>query len=197
MLEAQQAGIAKVRAGTSYSEVHLASSRVVAQGLVDEGLLVGPLDGLVEQGAHAVFFPHGVGHLLGLDVHDMELYGDLVGYDGAPRSDQFGLAYLRLHRRLRPGMVVTVEPGIYFIPEILGDPALRGRLGDSVVWTNAETWIGFGGIRIEDDVLTTDKEPDVLTAAIPSRRQDLEQILGSGWSPEERFEGPRTAAPRT
>jgi Xaa-Pro aminopeptidase len=187
VLEAQLASIDLVRPGVRYRDVHMASARILARGLVEEGLLRGDVDGLVEQGAHAVFFPHGVGHLLGLDVHDMELYGDQVGYGGRPRAKQFGLASLRLDRDLAPGMVVTIEPGLYFVPEILADAALQAQLGDSVGWSTAQDWIGFGGIRIEDDVLTTDTDPDVLTAAIPKSRRELEQLVGSGLSPEERF----------
>ncbi len=189
VLASQEAGIDRVRAGVRYRDVHVASARVLADGLRDEGLLIGDLDGLVERGAHAAFFPHGVGHLLGLDVHDLELYGD-IGYPaGRTRSDQFGLAYLRLDCDLQPGMVVTVEPGIYFVPEIFADDALRARLGDSVDWREAETWIGFGGIRIEDDVLTTDSDPDVLTEGIPKSRAAVAALVGTGPSPEERFAG--------
>lgn len=189
VLASQLAGIEKVRAGVRYRDVHMASSRVIAQGLVDEGLLAGDVDGLVEQGAHAVFFPHGVGHLLGLDVHDLELYGD-IGYPaGRIRSAQFGLAYLRLDCDLQPGMVVTVEPGVYFVPEILHDAALKSRLGGAVRWSAAETWIGFGGIRIEDDVLVTDREPDVLTGTLPKERNVVEELVGSGLRPRERFVG--------
>ena len=187
VLESQLAGIDLVRPGVRYRDVHVACARVIARGLVDEGLLRGDVDGLVEQGAHAAFFPHGVGHLLGLDVHDMELYGDIVGYGGRPRDEQFGLKYLRLDRDLVPGVVVTVEPGVYFVPEILSDTELRDRLGAAVDWAAAEQWIGFGGIRIEDDVLTTDRHPDVLTGSIPKKRDDLAELTGSGLSPEQRF----------
>jgi Xaa-Pro aminopeptidase len=188
VLAANEASIARCRPGVRYRDVHLESARVLAQGLVDEGLLRGDVDGLVEAGAHAAFFPHGVGHLLGLDVHDMELYGDAVGYQaGRVRSDQFGLAYLRLDRDLAAGMVVTIEPGFYVVPAILGDAALRERLGDSVDWAKASEWLGFGGIRIEDDVLITDGDPDVLSAAIPKTADAIEAIVGTGPSPEERF----------
>ncbi len=189
VLASQEAGIERVRPGVRYRDVHLASARVIARGLVDEGLLRGDVDGLVEQGAHAAFFPHGVGHLLGLDVHDLELYGDIGYPPGRDRSDQFGLAYLRLDRDLCPGMVVTVEPGVYFVPEIFADDALRARLAGAVDWAAAETWIGFGGIRIEDDVLVTDSYPEVLTASIPKDRRAVETLVGAGPAAEERFAG--------
>ena len=86
-------------------------------------------------------------------------------------------------------MVVTVEPGVYFVPEILHDAALKSRLGGAVRWSAAETWIGFGGIRIEDDVLVTDREPDVLTGTIPKERNVVEELVGSGLRPQERFVG--------
>ena len=180
VLAAQEASIALVRPGVRYRDVHLASCRVLASFLRDEGLLRGEVDGLVEQGAHAAFFPHGVGHLLGLDVHDLELYGDAASYPaGRERSAQFGLSYLRLDRDLEPGMVVTIEPGLYFVPAILNDPRLRERLGGAVDWSAACDWLPFGGIRIEDDVLCADEGPVVLSETIPKQRADLEVLIGA------------------
>jgi Xaa-Pro aminopeptidase len=188
VLAAADASIATCGPGVRYRDVHLASCRVLTRGLVDLGLLRGDVDGLVEAGAHAAFFPHGVGHLLGLDVHDMELFGDLAGYEpGRQRSDQFGLGFLRLDRDLRPGTIVTVEPGLYFVPAILRDPALRERLGDRVAWDAALSWLPFGGIRIEDDILITQEGHEVLTAAIPRRPDDVEAIVGTGPTPVERL----------
>ena len=188
VLAAADASIAACVPGARYRDVHLASCRVIARGLVDLGLLRGDVDGLVEQGAHAAFFPHGVGHLLGLDVHDMELYGDVAGYEaGRSRSDQFGLGFLRLDRDLRPGMAVTIEPGIYFVPAILRDPDLRERLGASVAWDDATSWLPFGGIRIEDDVLITDGGHEVLTTDIPRSRSEVEAATGAGPTPRARM----------
>ena len=190
VLAAEDASIAAVGPDVRYRDVHLASCRVIADGLRSLGLLRGGVDGLVEQGAHAVFFPHGVGHLLGLDVHDMELYGDLAGYEpGRRRSDQFGLGFLRLDRDLHPGMAVTVEPGIYFVPAILRDPALRRRLGDAVDWDLATSWLPFGGIRIEDDVLVTDDGNEILTPDIPRTRTEVEAATGVGATPRDRMLG--------
>jgi len=187
VLAASGAGIDAVAAGVSYRDVHVAAARVLCRCLVDLGLLRGNVDGLVEQGAHAVFFPHGVGHLLGLDVHDMELLGDEVGYAGAERSNQFGLNFLRLQRDLRVGMVVTVEPGIYFVPAILSDPQLQDRFGDAVHWQAAESWTAFGGVRIEDDVLVTSDGAEVLSASLPRGIEAVEALVGSGPSPTERL----------
>lgn len=167
VLAAQEAAIAMVRPGVRYRSVHDAASRVLARWLVDEGLLRGEPEGLVERGAHALFFPHGTGHLLGLDVHDLEAFGDRATYGpGRPRSTQFGTAFLRIDLDLEPGMCVTIEPGFYVVPAILADPGLTGRFQGDVDLDRARSWEGFGGIRIEDDVLCTEAGPQVLTAAI-------------------------------
>ena len=168
VLAAQKAAIAAVRPGARYRDVHLTACRVLASGLRDEGLLTGDLDSLVERGAHALFFPHGVGHLLGLDVHDMEDLGDRAGYaPGRSRSSQFGLCYLRLDRDLTPGMAVTIEPGLYFVPAILNSEALTAPFRDVLRREALPRFADVRGIRIEDDVLVTATGCDVLTAAIP------------------------------
>lgn len=180
VLAANERGIAAVRPGRRYRDIHLESAAVLCRALVDWKLLRGDVDGLVECGAHAVFFPHGLGHLLGLDVHDLELFGDRAGYaPGRVRSTQFGLCWLRLDRDLEPGMVVTIEPGLYFSPAILGERGLRERLGDAVDWDRAERWLPFGGVRIEDDVLCTDGAPDVLSSRIPKAVKAVEQRVGA------------------
>ncbi len=181
VLEAQLAAISRVRAGVRYREVHDTASRVLARWLVDEGLLRGDPDSLVERGAHALFFPHGVGHLIGLDVHDMEAMGDRPAYaPGRSRSTQFGTAYLRLDLDLEPGMCVTIEPGFYIVPAILADTGLTDPFSDVLDLDRARSWEGFGGIRIEDDVLCTTGNPDPLTAAIPKDPSDVEAVVGSG-----------------
>ena len=191
VLAANRAGTALCRPGAAYRDVHLEAARVLSRFLVDEGLLRGDVDGLVEQGAHAVFFPHGVGHLLGLDVHDMELFGDAAGYEpGRVRSRDFGLAFLRLDRTLRPGVVVTVEPGFYVVPAILRDPDLRDRHADSVDWDRAESWLGFGGIRVEDDILVTIGGPENLSQEIVSAADEVEAVVGRGPSPKARLSAP-------
>ena len=115
VLAAEKAAIEAVKPGVRYRDVHLTACRTIAAGLAQLGLLKGSPDALVESGAHALFFPHGVGHVLGLDVHDMEAFGDQIHYGkGRSRSQQFGTAYLRLDLDLQPGMCFTIEPGIYF-----------------------------------------------------------------------------------
>jgi Xaa-Pro aminopeptidase len=176
VLRANEAAIERCRPGVSYRDVHLEACRVLAEGLVEMGLLEGKPDDLVESGAHAMFFPHGVGHLLGLDVHDMEGYGDRAGYaPGRRRSEQFGTAYLRLDRDLQPGMVVTIEPGLYFVPAILRRKSFRQRFAGQVDFSRAEQYLAFGGIRIEDDVVVTAGEPEVLSADIPKHVAEVER----------------------
>ena len=121
VLNANMAAIEAIKPGVPYRDIHLLSAKVIAQGLKDLGLMKGDVDDAVRHGAHAMFFPHGLGHMLGLDVHDMEGLGEnFVGYDEEiKRSSQFGLAFLRLGRRLQNGFVLTVEPGLYFIPALI------------------------------------------------------------------------------
>ncbi|MFT5685001.1 MAG: Xaa-Pro aminopeptidase, partial [Myxococcota bacterium] len=151
---------------------------VLAQFLIDEGLLTGSAEDAVATGAHALFFPHGVGHLIGLDVHDMEGFGDRQAYPaGRTRSAQFGTGYLRLDVDLEAGMAVTIEPGFYVVPAILADAALTEQFAGQLNLTAAREWIGFGGIRIEDDVLTTDGEPQVITEGIPKTVAEVEAAM--------------------
>jgi len=185
VLRAELAAIEAVKPGARYRDVHLTAARVIAEGLVDMGLLIGDPDELVASGAHALFFPHGVGHLIGLDVHDMEAFGDAVSYgEGRDRSEQFGLGYLRLDLDLAPGMTVTIEPGIYFVPAILHNDEFREQFAGQVNFEAAENFLGmharrgFGGIRIEDDVVCTKQGHEVLTAAIPKDLAVIEAMVG-------------------
>ena len=158
------------------------------EAFIDEGLLRCSVDEALQTGAHGVFYPHGTGHHLGLDVHDLENFGDLPSYPpGQGRPSQFGTQNLRLDLPLERDWVVTIEPGIYFVPAILADQSLRESLGDRVDWDKAQDWIGFGGIRIEDDVCVTDMDPEVLTSAIPKSVEAVEALVGSGPTPEERL----------
>jgi Xaa-Pro aminopeptidase len=187
VLRANETGVAGATVGTRFRYLHLAAARVIAEGLVDLGILRGSPEDLVERGAHALFFPHGLGHFLGLDAHDLESFGDRVLYgEGRARSEQFGTAFLRIDRDLEPGMVVTIEPGIYFVPAILRHPELSARFADCVDFDRAEELLsrnegrGFGGIRIEDDVRITSDGPEVLTAAIPKGVENVEALVGGG-----------------
>ena len=179
VLDAERDAIDAVAPGVRYRDVHTRACRTIAQGLVDLGILRGEVDGLVEDGVHALFFPHGVGHLLGLDVHDMEDLGDLAGYSaGRRRSEIFGLCYLRLDRDLAPGMAVTIEPGFYSVPAILSDPALSDIAGDRLDRDRLADFADVRGIRIEDDVLVTATGREVLTEAIPKPVSEIEAALG-------------------
>jgi Xaa-Pro aminopeptidase len=178
VLAAHDACIDKIRPGIEYLDIHLLAASVIAQGLVDLGILRGQVSDLVEMDAHALFFPHGVGHLLGLDVHDMEDLGDLAGYEqGRKRSSRFGLCYLRLNRPLKLGMLVTIEPGFYQVPAILHDQQLRSKYQDVVNWERLTQFSDVRGIRIEDDVLVTEEGSEVLTAALPTHADAIEQLV--------------------
>jgi len=169
VLAAQAAGIAHMASGTPFVDCHVAAATEVARGLTDLGLMRGDPDEAVAEGAHALFFPHGLGHMLGLDVHDMEALGeDFVGYDQEfKRSSQFGLSGLRMARRLKSGFVMTVEPGIYFIPALINQWRSERRLSRFIDYAALDAYLDFGGIRIEDDVLVTEQGHEVLSAEIP------------------------------
>lgn len=178
VLAAHDTCIAAAKPGVEYRELHLLACRALAAGLVDLGILIGQPDDLVEQDAHALFFPHGVGHLLGLDVHDMEDLGDLAGYaPGRQRSDRFGLGFLRLDRPLQPGMIVTIEPGFYQVPGILADKRNQERYATMVNWERLAEFADVRGIRIEDDVLITDNGCEALTAELPTAADDIENLV--------------------
>jgi Xaa-Pro aminopeptidase len=173
VLAANLGAMAAVRPGVEYREVHLRACGILAEGLVSLGILRGRPEDLVAQDAHALFFPHGIGHLLGLDVHDMEDLGDLAGYAaGRSRSDRFGLGYLRLDRPLEAGMVVTIEPGFYQVPALLADRDRRERFASCVDWKRLGQFSDCRGIRIEDDLLVTEGAALVLTG-------DLEKSVGA------------------
>jgi Xaa-Pro aminopeptidase/Xaa-Pro dipeptidase len=178
VLAAHDQCIQQSRPGVEYRDLHLLAAQVIAAGLSDLGILRGRAEDLVAMDAHALFFPHGVGHLLGLDVHDMEDLGDLAGYEaGRVRSDRFGLSYLRLDRPLRPGMAVTIEPGFYQVPAILQDPERQQRYREVVNWERLAQFADVRGIRIEDDVLITETGSEVLTAALPTQADAIEQLV--------------------
>lgn len=186
VLSAHERAIAATRAGVRYRDVHFASAEVIVEGLRELGVLRGSTETLLEVGAHALFFPHGVGHFLGLDTHDLRVFGDRVLLEpGRTRSTQFGTEFLRIDRDLEPGMVVTIEPGLYFVPAILDRTDFRDRFREHVDFERAEQFLahnsgrGFGGIRIEDDVLVTDGDAENLTPGIPKTALDVEAVVGT------------------
>lgn len=178
VLAAQKDTIAAVKPGARYRDLHLLASRRLAEGLVALGILQGDPAELVADGVTALLFPHGIGHLLGLDVHDMEDLGDRAGYQpGRTRANEFGIRYLRLDRDLAPGMAITIEPGLYLVPAILDDAELNRRTGGRLRRDRLAAFSDVRGIRIEDDVLVTAGGNEVLTAAIPKTREAIESEM--------------------
>ncbi len=176
VLSAQQQAIAAIRPGVEFRTIHRVACKVLASGLKDHGLIKGDVDGAVEAGCHTLFFQCGLGHMLGLDVHDMEGLGeDFVGYTRTiNRNPAFGWRSLRLARALEPGFVLTVEPGLYFIDALIDQWKSQGRCKDFVDYTEIEKFRGFGGIRIEDDVLVTETGCRILGRPIPKTIEEVE-----------------------
>jgi Xaa-Pro aminopeptidase len=168
--------------GVRYKDVHLAVCRLMAGKLKELGLMKGDIDEAVNAGAHAMFLPHGLGHMMGMDVHDMEGLGQIyVGFDEETRpSTQFGTNALRMGRRLEEGFVVTDEPGIYFIPDLIDDWRAKGLHTDFINYDVLETYKDFGGIRIEDDVLITADGCRFLgEERIPYHPKDVEEFMAN------------------
>jgi len=162
VLSAQKAAIDRCLPGAEWKEIHLTCARDLVAGLVSMGLMKGNPDSLLEREAHALFFPHGIGHMVGLGVRDAS--GLLPGRTRDPRPS---LRSLRMDLPLEENYVVTVEPGLYFIPPLLNDPRRRTQYADCVNWERVDENIDIGGVRIEDDVLVRATGPEVLTASIP------------------------------
>lgn len=178
VLDANNAVLKSCAPGVKYLDMHLLAARTIAEGLIGVGIMKGSAEDIVARGAHAMFFPHGIGHMMGLDVHDMESYNELyVGYDEeVKRSTEFGLSALRLGRRLRPGFVVTDEPGIYFIPELMDKWEAEGKFKDLINYDILKQYREFGGIRLEDDILITDNGCRLLGKRIPITIEEVENI---------------------
>lgn len=177
VLSAHLAALSACRPGVRFRDVHGLTCRTLAEGLKGLGLMRGDLDEAVAQGAHAMFFQCGTGHMLGLDVHDMEDLGEVwVGYEGQPKSAQFGLKSLRLARPLQPGFVFTVEPGLYFIPELARRWKAEGNFTQFIDYEGLERFLGFGGVRIEENVLVTPEGSRVLGKWRPRTIEEVEAV---------------------
>ncbi len=165
--------------GTTYLSVHMAAMEAIASGLKALGLMKGDVNDAVKNGAPALFMPHGLGHMLGLDVHDMEDLGQIyVGYDDEIRPvDQFGTAYLRMGRKLQPGFVITDEPGIYFIPALIEKWKAEKINTDFICFDRLEEYLDFGGIRLEDDILVTETGCEILGDRIPIVLNEIEDVM--------------------
>jgi len=176
VLKANTESIKLAGPGISNRDLHLNACRIVASGLRDLGLMKGDVEEAVREGAHALFMPHGLGHMLGLDVHDMEGLGEnYVGYnDEVQRSTQFGLKSLRFALPYKPGHIFTVEPGIYFIPELFAKWKSENIHTGFINYDKVEKYLDFGGIRIEDDVLITETGCRMLGKTAPKTVQEVE-----------------------
>jgi Xaa-Pro aminopeptidase len=176
-LNAHQAAINQLAPGVPFRQAHLAACRSITQSMKDLGLMKGDVNEAVAQGAHALFMPCGTGHMMGLDVHDMEDLGEVwVGYDGEPKSTQFGLKSLRLAKTLKPGFVFTIEPGIYFIPELMDKWKTEGRFAEFINWNEVEKFRSFGGIRNEENYTITEKGALRLGKIKPKTIAEVEEI---------------------
>jgi Xaa-Pro aminopeptidase len=174
VLRAYDAAVARVAPGVRNLDVHLTAARAIFDGLKELGVARGDTEAAVEAGAHAIVFPHGIGHMIGLDVHDMESLGESeVGYAGQPRSRQFGLKSLRLARELEPGFVITIEPGIYFIPRLIDDWRASGRCEEFLVYEELDRWRDERGYRNEENFLVT---PGGARRVGPRKPQTLDEM---------------------
>lgn len=179
VLAANNRGRELTKPGSTYLSVHLAAAEVIASGMKALGLMKGDVKEAVAAGAHALFMPHGLGHMLGLDVHDMEDLGQIyVGYDHETRPvDQFGTAYLRMGRKLQPGFVITNEPGIYFIPALIEKWKAEKINADFINFDRLESYLDFGGIRLEDDILVTKTGCEIIGDRIPITPDEVEDLM--------------------
>ncbi len=178
VLDAQEQAIRAIKPGVEFRNIHRLACTVLASGLKDLGLVRGDIDEAVNAGAHTLFFQCGLGHMLGLDVHDMEGLGeDYVGYtDTIRRNPGFGWRSLRLGRELEAGFVITVEPGIYFIPELIKRWKAENKNSQHINYDMVEKYEDFGGMRIEDDVLVTENGYRVLGKKIPKTIAEVEEM---------------------
>lgn len=179
VLKANLAGIASAKPGVSFLDVHMQACLVIAEGLKAAGIMKGDAKEAVLKGAHSMFFPHGLGHPLGMDVHDLEGMGeDIVGYgDEVTRSKEFGLSSLRFGRILREGYIMTIEPGIYFIPELIDLWQDHRKFEEYINYDAVAKFRDFGGVRIEDDILIIPGGCRVLGKPIPKTVAEIEEIM--------------------
>lgn len=179
VLTMQLSALDAIRPGVSYQSIHQLSAEIMVKNMTSMGFFRGNPEDIVQSGAYAIAFPHGLGHQIGLDVHDMENLGeDLVGYgEGFQRSPLFGLGYLRLAKTLLPGMTLTVEPGLYFIPALIDQWQAEKRYDGLICYDMFQQYRDFGGIRIEDNVLVTATGSQVLGKPIPKTVEDIATIM--------------------
>ncbi|MFI3315275.1 MAG: aminopeptidase P family protein [Rikenellaceae bacterium] len=180
LTNAFESTFSQIKPGVLYKDVHLSTCKVITEGLISMGLMKGDADSAVAAGAHALFMPHGLGHQMGMDVHDMEGLGETyVGYDDeVERSTQFGLGNLRMGKRLKKGHVLTVEPGIYFIPALLAKWEKEGINRSFINYDKVREFLNFGGCRVEDDVVVTENGMQVLgKKRVPYTATQIEEYM--------------------
>ena len=179
VLDTQLAAISMIKSGVSFMDVHFGACRVLVEGLKNIGLMKGNPEDAVQAGANVLFMPHSIGHLLGLDVHDMEDIGNILGNKkkNTVRRGPFGMKYLSLNRLLKKGFVLTVEPGVYFIPALIERWRDEKKFPEFINYDKLDAWLSFGGIRIEDDVLVTSKGARLLGPPIPKTIGEVESAM--------------------
>ncbi len=180
VLKMETESIAALRPTIQYREIHLSANRIMLEGMKDLGFLNGDVDEMLAEGVQGLFMPHGLGHQIGLDVHDMEDLGEkYVGYrEGLERSTQLGLKSLRLAKELEAGFVLTVEPGIYFIPELIDKWKSENKFTNFVNYSKLDAYRDFGGVRIEDNCLVTETGSKTLGNPIPKTVEEVEALRG-------------------
>ncbi len=178
VLKAEEAAIATLKPGTFFKDSHLTACKEILTGLKSLGLVKGDLDEAVAAGAHTLFFQCGLGHMMGMDVHDMENIGEqYVGYtDTLKKSTEFGLKSLRLAKELEEGFVLTVEPGIYFIPELIDQWKAEKKYSEFIKYDKVQAYKNFGGIRIEEDFLITKDSYKLLGKPLAKTAEDIEAL---------------------
>lgn len=176
-LAGHEAAISALELNKPYKNAHIAAATTIFDGLKSMGFTKGNAMDAFDAGAHALFFPCGTGHMMGMDVHDMEDLGEVwVGYDGQPKSTQFGLKSLRLAKPLRAGHVFTIEPGIYFIPELIDLWRGQGKFNDFINWEKVDSYRNFGGMRNEEDFVMTENGAQLLGKPKPKTVEDVEAL---------------------
>ena len=177
--EMQETVIKQLKPGVSFKEMHKLSAYIGIKRLKEIGLLKGSCDEALAKGVYGLFYPHGLGHMLGLDVHDMESLGeDMVGYsEKVKREAEFGISFLRLGKNLETGFCITVEPGIYFIPELFYQWEKEKKYNQLINYEKFKSYLNFGGIRIEDNIYINQTGSENLSSFIPKQIDEIESIM--------------------
>ena len=177
--EMQEVVLKELKPGVNFKEMHKLSAYIGIKRLKELGLLKGSCDEALEKGVYGLFYPHGLGHMLGLDVHDMESLGeDYVGYSKKIKRDaDFGISFLRLGKNLKKGFCITVEPGIYFIPELYAQWKEKDKLSHLINYKEFKNYMDFGGVRIEDNIYITENGSKNLSIQIPKEIDEIENLM--------------------